>query len=397
VSASDHLLSLVDAIYSTVEAPSRWPATVAQIAEAAGAPRALLFTPHHGPEEGGLWHGYDLTRQDLEDYVDYYHQTDLWTQRAFARGLPTDLAIDCDRIVEPVELKRSEFYNDYLKRFDIRGCMSVMFEGEPRLFPRVHMSIYRPNSSDAFEPKAEELLQAPTPHLRRALDLGFRVADLRCRARGKLEALNRLDFAVAGLDRDGSIAFMNAQAERILAQNDGLATRHDCVVAADHDDNERLWQLLRNTIGARNKGRAAPGGWLAVTRPSNRRPYAVTVAPGPGLPRVAGIPAAWALVFITDPEMQRELPAYRAVRLYGLTPSEVQLAVSLASGMTLTEYAESVGLSMHTVRSTLKQVFSKTGTHRQADLVRLLLTTIASDTKQTPDQPGAAERLPTDH
>ena len=36
-------------------------------------------------------------------------------------------------------------------------------------------------------------------------------------------------------------------------------------------------------------------------------------------------------------------------------------------------------LSMHTVRSTLKQVFAKTETRRQAELVRLLLTTSAGD------------------
>jgi DNA-binding CsgD family transcriptional regulator len=379
--SSERVIDLIDHIYSTVEAPSHWPDTVARIARETGAPRGLLFTPHHGPDEGGLWHAYNLTPEELDDYVRYYHQTDLWTQRAFERRVPTELAVDCDRIVDPAELQRSEFYNDYLKGIDIQGCLGVMFEGGEGTFPRVHLSVYRPNGSDTFDPEAETIMQALAPHLHRALDLGFRFAALRSRDHGKLEALNHLDFGVAGLDQDGSIAFMNDQAERILAEQDGLHIRHGCIIADNHPDNEQLWTLLRNTIGAQSKATRSSGGWTAVSRPSGRRAYAVTVAPGVGIPTVAGIPAAWALVFISDPETNPELPAERLARLYGLTQAEAQLAAALASGVTLNEYAESNALSLHTVRWTLKQIYAKTGTRRQAELVRLMLTTVSTDTK----------------
>lgn len=370
----DQLLNLIDRIYTTVDSPERWPEVVGQIAAEAETPRGLLFTPHHGMDEGGLWHGHNLGTEELAPYIDYYHQTDIWTLRAFALDLPTDVAVNCDRLVAAGELDGSEFYNDYLKHVDIRGCVSVMFGGEPGSFPRVHLSVYRPVGSERFMPEAETLLNTLAPHVHRALDLGFRFAALRKRASDKLEALNRMDCAVAALNQDGSIAFMNRRAERILAAGDGLAIRHECIVADNHQDNEQLWKLLRNTIGARSKGIPAPGGAMAVSRPSGRRSYAITVAPGAGMPLIAGVPAAWALVFIADPAVHAELPAERIARLYGLTAAEAQLAVALATGQTLNEYAEAHALSMHTVRSALKQVFAKTATCRQAELVRLLLT-----------------------
>ena len=59
--------------------------------------------------------------------------------------------------------------------------------------------------------------------------------------------------------------------------------------------------------------------------------------------------------------------------LFGLTQAEVQLAHALAAGKDLDEIALARGCTRNTVRNQLKQVFSKTGTHRQAELVRLLV------------------------
>ena len=42
-------------------------------------------------------------------------------------------------------------------------------------------------------------------------------------------------------------------------------------------------------------------------------------------------------------------------------------------GLGLDEIADRLGLSRHTTRQHLRQVFQKTATHRQAELVRLLL------------------------
>jgi len=375
----DQLLSLIDRVYTTVESPDRWPQVVGEIAERAGVPRALVFTPFHGMDEGGFFYSHNLSDEELAGYIDYYHQIDVWNLKAFDRGIPTGVVINCDRLVPPAELQETEYYNNYLKYIDIQGALGAMFQGGTGGFPRTHMSVYRPIGSEHFGAEPEHLIQELIPHVNRALDLGFRFASLRSRARSKLEALNRLDFAVAALNQDGTIGFMNQRAEQILTAADGLAIRHTCIVAEHHDDNEAFWRLVRNTIGMQSKGERPAGGSVGISRPSGRRNYAVTVAPGAGMPELAGVPMAWALIFIADPELNPELPAERISRIHGLTSAEAQLAVGLATGKTLSEYADSTALSMHTVRSTLKQVFAKTDTRRQAELVRLLLTTTTAE------------------
>ena len=65
---------------------------------------------------------------------------------------------------------------------------------------------------------------------------------------------------------------------------------------------------------------------------------------------------------------QRELPR----TLYSLSRREADLAFSIANGATPQDYARDAKLEISTVRSQLKSVFLKTGTHRQTELVRLL-------------------------
>lgn len=62
----------------------------------------------------------------------------------------------------------------------------------------------------------------------------------------------------------------------------------------------------------------------------------------------------------------------RLGRLYELTASEALLALHIADGGDTGGYAAARQISRHTVRNQLQAVFDKTGTRRQAELVRLL-------------------------
>ena len=69
-----------------------------------------------------------------------------------------------------------------------------------------------------------------------------------------------------------------------------------------------------------------------------------------------------------------------AHRNFGLTTAESRLVTKLLQGMALSDAARALGLTTSTARWHLKNVFVKTGTRRQSDLLRLL--TNASDVLQ---------------
>jgi DNA-binding CsgD family transcriptional regulator len=57
-------------------------------------------------------------------------------------------------------------------------------------------------------------------------------------------------------------------------------------------------------------------------------------------------------------------------QLHGLTYAEAEIMGRLTVGARLAEIAEQLGISVETVRTHLKAIFTKTGTSRQAELVR---------------------------
>ena len=108
---------------------------------------------------------------------------------------------------------------------------------------------------------------------------------------------------------------------------------------------------------------------MCVSREGSDAPLRGMVAP-----IGAGVAGKGAVLFVTDPSEPVELSIEAICRLYGLTPAEGRLALGLTNGSKLDDLAEEWSVSMHTVRSQLRQIFRKTDTSRQSELVKLILT-----------------------
>ena len=61
---------------------------------------------------------------------------------------------------------------------------------------------------------------------------------------------------------------------------------------------------------------------------------------------------------------------------FGLTPAEAKLALHLVAGETLRSAEVKLSISYETARTSLKNIFKKTGTCRQAELVIVILTAL---------------------
>ena len=61
------------------------------------------------------------------------------------------------------------------------------------------------------------------------------------------------------------------------------------------------------------------------------------------------------------------------ISLYGLTPAEAKLTQQLVDGITLKKAAKQSGIAIATARYQLREVFSKTRTNRQSELIRRIL------------------------
>ncbi len=86
-----------------------------------------------------------------------------------------------------------------------------------------------------------------------------------------------------------------------------------------------------------------------------------------------------AALFVTETTRGEpsRIPAEALARLFALTPAEARLLVALVDGYSLDEIAEQFAVSKNTLRNQLNQVFRKTDTNKQSELVRMVLSSPA--------------------
>jgi DNA-binding CsgD family transcriptional regulator len=81
---------------------------------------------------------------------------------------------------------------------------------------------------------------------------------------------------------------------------------------------------------------------------------------------------ARAVVIVTDPERGGSQTFHILIETFGLSAAEVRLARRIGRGETVRDIASAERMSVETIRTRLKSVFGKTGTHRQAELALLV-------------------------
>ena len=81
------------------------------------------------------------------------------------------------------------------------------------------------------------------------------------------------------------------------------------------------------------------------------------------------------MVFVAAADDKPEQDAAILRRAFDLTAAEAEVACLLLQDNTVVEIAHRLGVTSHTVRFHLKQLFAKVGVRRQSERVRALLTT----------------------
>ena len=79
-----------------------------------------------------------------------------------------------------------------------------------------------------------------------------------------------------------------------------------------------------------------------------------------------------ALVLLFPGETSQRLAIDVVQKGFGLTPAEARLAIRLKDGLSISEAAEAIGVSVNTARNQLRSIFQKIGVNRQSELVRSL-------------------------
>ncbi len=208
-----------------------------------------------------------------------------------------------------------------------------------------------------------------------------RVLDSRC-ARHSASAGERLmeslSCGVGVCAGDGRLLHKNTALRNWLHLRDGLQDVHGRLELMQPREDSHWLELIGGCGTAQYLQylkSATPFNAMHVTRPSGKPACILQLLPL--LYKVVDCPAAdhaVALVRITDPAAAPS--GYHEIlqQLYRLSAAEVRLLERLLEGEQIKQAAYHLHISEHTARSELKSIFAKTGTHRQAQLMRLVMS-----------------------
>ncbi len=194
------------------------------------------------------------------------------------------------------------------------------------------------------------------------------VAAARGSAPSPTAALNAMRLPAIALDQHGFVADMNAAAKTIFDNDVKIKGRRLFVgdPAAQALLNEAIDQL--RTSPRLNPLATDP----IIVQRQDKMPVIVRIWP---FDWAADLPAqeVRALLTLNTLGPKPGPPAAILAKTFRLTPSEAKLAGVIARGASLEIAARELKISRETARNQLKAVFAKTGTHRQSELVALLL------------------------
>ncbi len=380
----DAIIALIGAIYDASVQPSKWPHAIAETASLMGSERALMLTPFHRVDDGGIYFPHGIPETFMQQYASRYSKHDIWAQRGMEKGVYVEghVVLDGDLLTQQ-EMLESVFYREFLSKMDILHLCSGMVFGQNSVIPMpTNMAFFRGIREPRFDEGNRAFLHLVLPHFSRALGIHVRLHDAELRSALSLSALDRLASGIILIGSQGKVLHLNRLANRIIASNDGMRINKQSdtmeLAASKPGETRALHAAIGLALHPDTIEVPHFSHGVHITRPSGRPAYILNPAP---LPRENNFGSArsraHAIIFVVDPDASLVVDAPLLKKLYGLTAAEVRVAQRVYAGDTAKQAAEVLEVSELTVRAQLKSIFAKTDTHRQAELMKLL-SSIAS-------------------
>ena len=305
----------------------------------------------------------------LASYASYYSGRNVWIEAEDT--LPPGSAVTSSMLLPESRLRRTEFYNDWLRPQDFFYSLgSVVVKEQARA---VKLSFLRSERDGAYSADELRLMRRLMPHLQTSVTTHRKLHQLKSLAAGALGALDSLRHGVILLDARGRVLHANASAERIAAKTAALRLGGSGGIgAATSGANDKLHRLIRQAVLTGTGRGLSPGGSLRL--PAVRGgslPVFVTPLPARLTPFGRGAAAA---LFCADPDAVIGGLSMALQTIYRMTPAEAALTEALLAGQSLAQYAEQRSVTLNTVKTQFKSAAAKAGAKRQVDLVRVVLT-----------------------
>jgi len=365
-------------LYACPGEPERWPGVLDQLCRATGARSAVVQRIESGHDGLAVaWSSADHATLTGRQTALSNAGNPRISMRRIVRGL--DRVVRDEDLFDPGDAEQARLQAQMAERGLGRFMGKLCATGEGTYLALVlHRAV---GDSADFSAEQAARFAALAPHVRQAYELQLALGAQAERQQRLYRHLDQLRAAMLVCDGEGRLQWCNRSAAALLDGSHGVERRDGQLRLTRRDDAGRLRLLIAEVADGRRAS-----AMLTVGEAGQRLQLVLRAPPGPQ----AACRDGEVLLVFSRAGAGAAISADVVACLFGLSGAEARLAVGLVAGNTLEQYAAQRGVGVGTVRGQVKQVFAKTGTTRQAELVALLLTSAAAYVLDGADPGGTA-------
>jgi DNA-binding CsgD family transcriptional regulator/PAS domain-containing protein len=368
---SGALMEILSGFHEASADPKAWPKCLVALADALGAKVCAIASHDYETGSGRIEHSVYIPKASIGSYAERYGRLNIFLQQDEYFRAPGAVWTD-EQILMENELVDTPFYTEWLKPLGLHHHLFGILDRRRNVV--TYLFLGRGEIEGPFSDTLLAMFRRLLPSLQRAYRSGQSLHEAREIQKVASSVLDVVPIGVIIAGTSGNIIEANQRAKGMMAASGELSAGKSGLEFDHHGRRLRLRDLIAPD---KQKNAKTPDDGIrafSIQRPSGQKPLSILIAPVDGIKDVRSPDEPAVIVFLGDPGYAVDIDQPRLCELYGLTRAEARVAALLANGYRLEETAESLGLVYETARKHLKHVFGKTGTDRQAELIRMLVT-----------------------
>jgi DNA-binding CsgD family transcriptional regulator/PAS domain-containing protein len=360
--------SLIGDIYDAALDATMWSCVLQRMCRFVGGSASTLYSEDSATKTGKSHYTWGFDRRYGWLYYDrYIKHNPFTTAQVF---FDVEEVISVADIVSHEEFRETLFYKEWVRPQGFVDAASAVLEKSATSYAAV--SVIRHERHGVIDDDARARMSVLVPHIRRAVLIGQVIELHKAEASTLADTLDGLSAGTFLVDATGRIVHANRVGQNMIGEASAVRAATGRLLACDAVANQALHGIFAladsgdEAVGI--KGIAVP---LAAREGDDHVAHVLPLTSGQR--RKAGKPyAAVAAVFVRRAALDAPSPLEAIAKRHQLTPSELRVLLGIVEVGGVPEVAKTMGLSDTTVKTHLRHVFEKTGTTRQADLVKLV-------------------------
>lgn len=365
---SKSLSALIGHIYDAALAPKSWVDVLDEAARFVGGSASSLYYRDPVGRRPAVVYQSGLEPRSVQLYLDTYAKLDPTVMGYFFAKLeePTATA----DVMPYDEFIQTRFYKEWARPQKLVDTANAILERSATA--AAGFVVFRDERNGLVDDECKRRMRLIVPHIRRAALIGKTLDLNEARLATFADTFDGISAAIFLVDANSRAVYANAAGNVMLNEADAL-----CVVGGRLTTNDpQADHTFAGIFAAAAQGDAAIGvkGIAVPLSTIDGALYVAHVLPlssGTRRRRVSKY-AAVAALFVHKAALEVPSPPGAIAKAYKLSPMELRVLIAVVEIGGIPKIAEALGIAESTAKSHLQQTYNKTGTNRQADLVKLV-------------------------